>query len=234
MKNMKLVAAIIFFLTSTFVYCQGIENAKTKCAELGFAKGTEKFGNCVLRLTSIQEGVATKAHNFVIEAPVIVDNGGVVPANFTFNPPLLEGGSAKILVNNEIAYEIQVLEGSLSKFQARVLMPINPSVISVQCNGCQGEQFKAEVKLVAPLQTVDSTPTSMKIVKVQNGIKALVSAGSTIGGSFIVSGIGFKVKVLLSKYVTRDPFFAFIGSIGSSQYCGEFVTSGSVKLCTEN
>lgn len=27
-----------------------LENAETKCAELGFSKGTENFGNCVLKL----------------------------------------------------------------------------------------------------------------------------------------------------------------------------------------
>ena len=234
MINIKLVILNILLLLPACGHSQGIEDAKVKCAELGFSKGSESFGNCVLKLSKSQESVIGKAPNYSIEAPTVIDNGGVVPANFSFNPPLSEGRSVKILVNKELAYEVQVIEGSLSKFQARVLMPMNPSVISVQCNGCLEEQLKSEVKIVGHLQTVDSTPTSMKIVKIQNSVKALVSADSTVSGNFIVSGVGFKVKVLLSKYVVKNPFFAFVGSIGNGQYCGEFVSSGSAKACTEN
>lgn len=234
MKNTRAIFFAVLLLVPLISYSQGMEEAKTKCADLGFTKGTEKFGSCVLRLTNNQENAGNKTPNFVIEAPTVVDNGAVVPVNITFNPPLLNGKAVKILVNKELAYEIQVLEGSLSKFQARVLMPMNPSVISVQCNGCQGEQFKSEVKLVGHLQTVDSTPASMKIVKIENSIKALVSAESTTSGNFLVTGNGFKLKVALSKYVVKDPFFGFVGSINNAQYCGEFVTSGSSKSCTEN
>jgi hypothetical protein len=235
MKNFRSIILAVFLLTPTLGFCQGMEDAKNKCAELGFTKGTEKFGACVLRLTSIQ-GIPTASRvNYVIQAPrPVVDNGGIVPVNVTFDPPLMSGSSAKILVNKEIAYEIQVQEGVLSQFNARLILPSNPSTILVDCLGCTGEIYQSEVRLVARLQSMESPPSSMKIVKIQNSVKALVSADSTVSGNFIVSGVGFKVKVLLSKYVVKDPFFAFVGSIGSGQYCGEFVSSGSAKACTEN
>jgi hypothetical protein len=235
MKNIRLVIVSAFFFTTTFAYSQGIEDAKTKCAELGFAKGTEKFGGCVLRLTKVQETPSASRVNFVIQAPrPVVENGGVVPVNITFDPPLMVGTSAKLLVNKEVAYEIQVSEGTLSKFSTRVLFPTNPSTVSIECIGCAGENYQSEVILVAPLQTFNSQPVRVRVAKGPNNIRFLVDADSTISGNFSVSGSGFKVKVLLSKYVVKNPFFGFDGSIGNGQYCGEFVTAGSAKLCSEN
>lgn len=235
MKNIRLVIFSAFFFTTTFAYSQGMEDAKTKCAELGFAKGTEKFGGCVLRLTKVQEPPSASRINFAIQAPrPVVDHGGIVPLGVTFDPPLIVGASAKILVNKEVAYEIQVLEGTLSKFTTRAIFPINPSVVSTECIGCSGENYQSEVKLVAPLQTTNSHPTKARAAKGPNNIRFLVDADSTISGYFAVSGSGFKVKVLLSKYVVKNPFFGFEGSISNGQYCGEFVTAGSVKVCSEN
>jgi hypothetical protein len=217
------------------VHCQGIDNAKAKCAELGFAKGTEKFGTCVLRLTNVQEAPRANRINFVIQAPrPVVDHGGIVPLGVTFDPPLIVGASAKILVNKEVAYEIQVLEGTLSKFFTRVIFPINPSVVSIECIGCTGENYQSEVKLLAPLQTVNSHPARVRVAKGPHNIRFLIDADSTISGNFSVSGSGFKVKVLLSNYVVKNPFFGFEGSISSGQYCGEFVTSGSIKSCADS
>jgi len=235
MKNIRLVIVSLFFFTTTFAYSQGMEDAKTKCAELGFAKGTEKFGVCVLRLTKVQEAPSANRINFVIQAPrPVVDHGGIVPLGVTFDPPLIVGASAKILVNKEVAYEIQVLEGTLSRFFTRVLFPINPSVVSIECLGCVGENYQSEVRLVVPLQTVNSHPTRVRVAKSPNNIRFLVDADSTISGNFSVSGSGFKVKVLLSKYVVKNPFFGFEGSISNGQYCGEFVTSGSIKSCADS
>lgn len=235
MKKIGSIVFSLFFFIPSLVYSQGIENAKIKCTELGFAKGTEKFGTCVLKLTNIQEAPSVNKINFVIQAPrPVVENGRIVPVNITFDPPLMVGTSAKLLVNKEVAYEIQVLEGTLSKFSTRVLFPTNPSTVSIECIGCAGENYQSEVILVAPLQTFNSLPARVRIAKGPNNIKFIVDADSTISGNFSVSGSGFKVKVLLSKYVVKNPFFGFDGSIGNGQYCGEFVTTGSAKLCSEN
>ena len=235
MKNLSSIILPVFFLIPTLGYCQGMEDAKTKCAELGFTKGTEKFGACVLRLTGAQVAPSANRINFVIQAPrPVVENGGVVPVNITFDPPLMVGTFAKLLVNKEVAYEIQVLEGTLSKFTTRVLFPTNPSTVSIECIGCAGESYQSEVKLVAPLQTFNSHPARVRVAKGPSNIRFLVDADSTISGNFFVSGSGFKVNVLLSNYVVKNPFFGFEGSIGNGQYCGEFVTAGSVKLCSDN
>lgn len=225
----------IFLALPSLAFCQGLDNAKAKCIELGFISGTEKFGTCVLRLTSSQERPIANRVNFTIQGPIpIVDNGGIVPLMVTFNPPLMTGASAKILVNKEVAYEIQVLEGFLSTFNARLLFPTNPTLVTVECPGCTGVNYESEVRLVSRLQLNSSPPVSIRAVKSSNDIKFLIAVDSTTHGNFTVSGNGFKVNVLLSKYVVRNPFFGFVGSIGSGQYCGEFVTSGSVKSCADN
>lgn len=225
----------IFLVLPSLAFCQGLDNAKAKCIELGFVNGTEKFGSCVLRLTSSHETPNPNRVNFTIQAPrSIVENGAIVPLGVTFDPPLMTGASARILVNKEVAYEIQILEGVLSTFNTRLLFPSNPTVVTVECPGCVGVNYESEVRLIVPLHANSSPPAAIKAVKGSNNIRFLVTADSTTYGNFIVSGNGFKVKVLLSKFVVKDPFFGFVGSISTGQYCGEFVTSGSVKSCADN
>ena len=59
-KKSFIVFSIFFLSNLNSLLSEDIDNAKTICEEIGFEKGTEKFGECVLLLLKKDNNSSTK------------------------------------------------------------------------------------------------------------------------------------------------------------------------------
>lgn len=174
---------------------------------------------------------------FTIEAPFVAENGGVVPINIKFDPPLVKGDKFILSVNNDYVSEVYIDEGSLWLFQYRVLMKDSQNKIFVNCSprNCRGEAFNTSVTQVAPLQTANSSVGGIRHAISDGSAKFLVAAEATNRGVFEVLSSTFKARVILTNYTVKNPFFGFgasVGAIGSGQICSIYRSQGEQTICS--
>ena len=62
MKNIFFLLSMYFFINNSFSIDFSYE--ESICSQIGFQKGTESFGNCVLKLIEKNRGSASRQNNF--------------------------------------------------------------------------------------------------------------------------------------------------------------------------
>jgi hypothetical protein len=169
-----------------------------------------------------------------IVAPNVVDNGAVTPVGISFSPPLRAGDTAYVRINKQLASKIDVVEGTLNAFNTRFIFNETYTVVEVTCNNCEPQIFRSDVRLIAPLQSSNSSPQpQMRMAGSQGDLKVLVGALHTTSGFVKLNGSGLKVNVLLTPFTVRDPFYNFKGSILKGMSCIQFNTASESKGCID-
>lgn len=169
-----------------------------------------------------------------IVAPNVVENGAVTPVGISFSPPLRAGDTAYVRINRQLASRIDVVEGALDVFNTRFIFNETYTVVEVTCNNCESQIFKSDVKLIAPLQSSNSSPQpQIRMAGSQGDLKVLVSATNTNSGFVKLNGSGLKVNVLLTPFTVRDPFYNFKGSILKGMSCIQFNSASESNGCID-
>ncbi len=163
--------------------------------------------------------------------PELVENGAVTPVGITVSPSLKAGDFLAIFINGKQASRVEITFGELEKFNTRFIFNEPITSVSVQCSECNPRTLSSRVTLIAPVHSVNSSPENIRMIGNQSEIKALIAAQSTSSGKLFLVGNDLNLNVLLTPYVTRDPFFGFNGSIKTGQYCIRYQTSGEVSGC---
>lgn len=169
--------------------------------------------------------------NYYLQVPTVIENGAVVPVNIRFDPPLTRGKSFSIFFNKEAVANITIQEGQLIEFMTRLKMSEEITTTSVKCSNCTGDNITSEVKLTAPLSTVNSMPEKILLNSRPGIIRVLVTARNTINGNFGLVANGLNINVVLTKNLVSNPFFSFRGSIQRGESCATYQSSEKISQC---
>lgn len=155
-------------------------------------------------------------HDTTIRAPDIAANGAVVPVDASFSPPLRVGDIAEVRVGNHVASILEVLDGEVSLWSLRLAMPAT-GVIRVHSSGGGAAEKSIEVTVGADNARIAADPSLLDLnsakIRTKSGETRMLIAGRFSRGKLSISGLGFRVAVSGSSYLSFNPVMGFQGSV---------------------